>query len=196
MGLHRKQFVQPTSLGLYGNPHDMADMKNTSRLLYAGRYLELLERDGWELVSRHHPVVVLIAWTPADELLLVEQYRIPLGRRTIELPAGLVGDEPGREHEPLLEAARRELEEETGWRAGRLEEIIRCPSSAGLTDEMVIFMQAGNLSQVSAGGGDETEDIIVHAIARDRIDAWLGARNAAGLAIDSKIFTALYWAQP
>lgn len=172
----------------------MADTIDTNRLLYAGRYLELLERDGWELVSRRHPVAVLIAWTPADELLLVEQYRIPLGQRTIELPAGLVGDEPGREHEPLFEAAQRELEEETGWRAGQLEEIIRCPSSAGLTDEMVIFLEARELRQVGPGGGDESENIVVHAIARGQIDAWLDERNAAGLAIDSKIFTALYWA--
>jgi len=161
--------------------------------LYDGRYLKLVDRRGWELVARHHRVVVLVAWTPADELLLVEQYRIPLEQRTIELPAGLVGDQPGQESESLLLAAGRELEEETGWRAGRLAELMPCPTSAGLSNEVVVFIRADELVRVGEGGGDESEDIRVHAIARRDIDAWLKARHAAGYAIDPKIYAALYW---
>lgn len=170
-------------------------MSDQSSLLYDGRYLRLVERGGWELVSRHHRVAVLVAWTPADELLLVEQFRIPVNRRTIELPAGLVGDEAGRQDEPLLEAARRELEEETGWRAGRVEEIMACPTSAGMTDEMAVFVQASALQQVGEGGGGASEDITVHAVGRGDIDTWLSARYAAGLAIDPKVYTALYWSR-
>lgn len=170
-------------------------MSEQSSLLYDGRYLRLVERSGWELVSRHHRVAVLVAWTPADELLLVEQFRIPVNRRTIELPAGLVGDEAGRQDEPLLEAARRELEEETGWRADRVEEIMACPTSAGMTDEMAVFVQASALEQVGEGGGGDSEDITVHAVGRGDIDAWLSARYAAGLAIDPKVYTALYWSR-
>lgn len=171
-------------------------MSDESRLLYDGHYLRLVERDGWELVSRRHRVAVMVAWTPDDELLLVEQYRIPVGRRTIELPAGLVGDEPGREDETLLEAARRELEEETGWRAARVEEIMSCPTSAGMTDELAVFVAASSLERVGPGGGSESEDITVHAVERKRIDDWLMARYQDGLAIDPKIFTALHWSRP
>jgi len=165
-------------------------------LLYAGRYLRLVERGGWELVSRRHRVAVLVAITPDDALLLVEQFRMPIERRTIELPAGLVGDETGREDEALLEAARRELEEETGWRAGQVAEIMPCPTSAGLTDEVAVFVRATELERVSDGGGDGSEDIRVHVVAREGIDDWLARQHEAGFAIDPKIYTALYWSLP
>ncbi|QKK01753.1 MAG: NUDIX hydrolase [Pseudomonadota bacterium] len=168
-------------------------MTDTTRPLYQGRYLSLVERSGWELVSRRHPVVVVIAWTPDDELLLVEQFRIPVNRRTIELPAGLVGDETGQGSESLADAAIRELEEETGWRAGRVIEQMHCPSSAGMSDEMVVFLRALDLVRAGSGGGDASEAITVHAVARERIDAWLNERYRDGLAIDPKIYAALYW---
>ncbi|MEE4329664.1 MAG: NUDIX hydrolase [Wenzhouxiangella sp.] len=165
----------------------------SDEVLYEGRYLTLQSRDGWEFVHRRHPVTVIVAWTPDDELLLVEQFRVPLGRRTIELPAGLVGDDLAHGNEDMLDAAARELEEETGWRPGQLEEIMSCPISAGLTDESVLFVRATELLQVSRGGGDESEDIVVHRIRRSAIDEWLAERYANGLAIDPKIFAALYW---
>lgn len=163
------------------------------RVLYQGHYLTLLEREGWEFIQRRHGVAVLIAWTPDRELLLVEQYRIPIGRRTIELPAGLVGDEPGRGHEPLLEAAGRELIEETGWRAGRLRELINCPTSAGMSDESVTFVLAQDLELVAPGGGDDSEQIVVHRVPAAAVEPWLADRDRAGLAIDPKIYAALYW---
>ena len=55
------------------------------------------------------------------QVLLVEQYRVPLGKRCLELPAGLVGDHDDAADEDVLVAAGRELEEETGWRAEHLE---------------------------------------------------------------------------
>lgn len=170
----------------------MTDSSKTARILYAGRYLEFVERNGWEMVLRRHPVVALMAWTPDDELLLVEQYRIPVGRRTIELPAGLAGDSTEHSQESLLDAAGRELEEETGWRAGRLEAVMDCPSSAGLSDETITFVAAHDLVRTGPGGGDDSEDIRVHAIAGDTIDEWLANQHEAGLGIDSKIYTALY----
>lgn len=171
----------------------MDETTDDDALLYDGRYLRLVERRGWELVSRRHRVAVLVAITPDDELLLVEQFRIPIGRRTLELPAGLVGDQPGRESEALLEAAGRELEEETGWRAGHVAEIMPCPTSAGMTNEMAVFVRATDLVRVGDGGGDDSEDIRVHAVKRELIDDWLAERHAEGLAIDPKIYTALYW---
>lgn len=168
-------------------------MSQDARILYSGRYIALGSRNGWEYVLRRHRVVVIVAWTPSRELLLVEQHRIPVDRRTIELPAGLVGDEAGQESESLLDAAGRELEEETGWRAGALRSLMRCPTSAGLTDEEVTFIEASKLVHAGDGGGDASEDILVHRIPHDRIDDWLTEQHRAGLAIDPKIYTALYW---
>ncbi len=168
-------------------------MNQDKRVLYSGRYISLGRKHGWEFVIRKHRVVVIIAWTPDDELLLVEQFRIPVDRRTIELPAGLVGDETGQEEESLLDAAGRELEEETGWRAGALRALIRCPTSAGLTDEEVTFVEATRLKRTGDGGGDDSEDIIVHKVRREAIDDWLANRHRAGCALDPKIYTALYW---
>ncbi len=162
--------------------------------LYEGRYLRLQCRNGWEFVSRRHAVAVVIAWTPAKELLLVEQYREPVGKRVIELPAGLVGDEIGLENEDILDAAARELEEETGWRPGSVSEIMRCPTSAGMSDEIVLFVLAEDLVKVGRGGGDDSEDIVVHRVRQSAVDAWLRQHHAHGLEIDPKIFAALYWA--
>lgn len=162
-------------------------------ILHSGRYLTLRERRGWEFIERRHGVVVLVAWTPERELLLVEQYRIPIQQRTIELPAGLIGDQDDAAAEAPLTAAARELVEETGWRAGRLREIMSCPTSAGLTSERVCFVWAQDLEPVGPGGGDDSEDIMVHRIPAAAIDGWLLDRYRAGLAIDPKIYTALYW---
>lgn len=169
-------------------------------MLHQGRYLNLVERNGWEFATRVHPtVVVLIAWTDADELLLVEQYREPVAARCIELPAGLVGDRPGERDEAELDAAFRELEEETGYRATALEELMRCPTSAGMTDECAVFFHARELERTSEGGGDASEDITVHRVPRNQVHDWLAERVRARQPVDPKIWFALYWsgvAQP
>lgn len=169
--------------------------ESSVKTLYEGRYLVLKERDDWEFVARHHPVAAIIAWTPDDALVLVEQYRKPIARSTIEIPAGLIGDVDGAEHESMLAAAGRELEEETGWRAGQLREGIQVPTSAGLSSEYVVFVWASALVKVGPGGGDATEDIIVHEVPRATIDEWLAARYQEGYAIDPKIYAALYWSK-
>ncbi|GAB4168593.1 MAG: NUDIX hydrolase [Wenzhouxiangellaceae bacterium] len=169
-------------------------MNEQMTILGSGDYLKLVRRKGWEFATRHNPlVVVIIAWTDDDELVLVEQYREPIRRRTIELPAGLVGDLEGQAGETLIEAAARELYEETGYRAEGFREIMRCPTSAGLTDEIAVFLRAGSPSQVGPGGGDASEDITVHRIAANRLAGWLQTANASGLAVDPKIYAAMVW---
>lgn len=161
---------------------------------YHGRYLGLVERDGWEYASRTnaHAVAVIIPMTDAGELVLVEQYRIPVQGRTVELPAGLVGDGADPD-EPLEPAARRELLEETGYSAGTVRRVLECPSSAGLTDESITFFLATDLVRETDGGGDDSEDITVHHVPLDRIDDWLAARLRSGILLDPKVYTALYW---
>lgn len=161
---------------------------------YRGRYLSLIERDHWEFVTRPnaHAVVVLVAVTPDDEIVLVEQFRKPVDSRVIELPAGLVGDLHGPD-EDVLEAAGRELTEETGFEAASLELLMECPTSSGMTDEMISFVLADGLRRVGPGGGDHSEDIETHVVPLSGVDAWLEARRMEGTPLDPKIFTALYW---
>jgi len=168
-------------------------MKNTTTL-YQGRYLRLLDTGGWEYASRSNAtgVVVIVAVTLQDELVLVEQFRIPVNSSVIELPAGLVGDLQDQ-NESVLEAAQRELQEETGYQAGHMDVLMTCPSSAGMSDEMVTFILARDLKKVSAGGGDHSENITVHLVPRTEVSDWIAARQADGTPADPKIFSALYW---
>ena len=168
-------------------------MKNMTTL-YRGRYLSLLDADGWEYASRTNAtgVVVIVAVTDQDELVLVEQFRIPIDSSVIELPAGLVGDLKDQS-ETVLDAAQRELLEETGYQAGQMDVLMSCPSSAGMSDEIITFILAKDLRKVSAGGGDSSENITVHVVSRAEVSNWIAARQADGTPADPKIFSALYW---
>jgi ADP-ribose pyrophosphatase len=161
---------------------------------YKGSYLSLIERDGWEFASRSNAsgVVVLVPVTAAGEIVLVEQFRKPVGSKVIELPAGLVGDNADPD-ESILDAAGRELEEETGYSASSLEVLMMCPSSAGMSDEIVSFVMASGLERTGPGGGDESEDIEVHVIPLQDVDGWLKRQQAEGKPLDPKIYAALYW---
>ena len=160
---------------------------------YRGKWLGIAECNGWEYATRTNArgVAVIIAVTDHDELLLVEQYRIPVRSRVLELPAGLAGDGANPDEDIRL-AGHRELLEETGYAAGDLKPILICPSSAGLSDEIVTFFVARQLRQSGPGGGDASEDIEVHAVPLDGIDAWLLQRQAQGILLDPKIYSALY----
>lgn len=170
-------------------------MTEPAETLHEGRFLRLMRRGRWEYAERVHPggAVAIVAVTPAGELLLVEQYRAPLGHAVIELPAGLVGDDADRETESWQAAAARELEEETGWRAGRLERLTGGPTTPGLSNETVILARAFDLERVADGGGDASENIIVHAVPLEDVTGWLEARQREGLPPDAKIFAGLFF---
>lgn len=163
--------------------------------LYEGQFLRLNCRDHWEYVERTNArgAVILVALTPDNELLLVEQPRFPMQANVIELPAGLVGDIEGAEHEPMEIAGARELEEETGYRPARLEFLTAGPPSAGLANEVLSFYRAFDLTRIHAGGGDDSEDIIPHAVPLAEVERWLAEQQRAGKYVDPKIFIGLYF---
>lgn len=153
------------------------------------------ERDQWEYAFRTNAsgVVVLVPVTSSGELVLVEQYRIPVKSRVMELPAGLAGDTGDRD-EDLKTAAQRELLEETGYRAGFLEELLTCPSTPGMSDEIVTIFYAGGLERAGSGGGKGDENITVHHVPLGSANRWLDARMAEGIMVDPKIYAGLFWA--
>ena len=138
--------------------------------------------------------MVVAAVTDDRRLLLTEQFRIPVNRSVIELPAGLVGDIEGEEEEELATAAERELLEETGYQAHKLELLTIGPPSAGMASEIVAFFRAREVTKVHDGGGDDSEEIVVHAVPLEGIDNWLDQQAAAGLLIDPKVYAGLYFA--
>ncbi len=166
-------------------------------ILHEGRFLGLYQKNGWEYVRRQNTkgVVVVVAITDDSQLILTEQYRPPVGRRVIELPAGLAGDIPYQEDEPLATAALRELYEETGYRASGMEALISGPSSAGMTTEVITFFHATGLTKMGDGGGDHTEDIRVHFVPVKEVLAWCRDRVADGLMVDPKVFAGLFFVQ-
>lgn len=163
-------------------------------ILGAGRFTRLVCRDGWEFLDQPglRGIVVLVAVADA-RLLLVEQWRAPLNARVIELPAGMVGDVAGEEAESFESAAQRELLEETGYRAGRLERLFEGTMSPGRTSLIYTFYRAADLTRVHDGGGDEHEDIVVHAVPVGGVEAWLKKKSSEGILVDAKIFAGLHF---
>jgi ADP-ribose pyrophosphatase len=167
------------------------------QILAQGRFLRLLRQGTWEYTERVgvSGIVGLVPVTDARELVMVEQFRMPTGMRVVELPAGLAGDLEGQRDEALESAAARELEEETGYRAGRLRRLMEGPNAAGSSNSQMTFFLADQLVKVGDGGGDEHEDITVHVVPIAGIWPWLQAKQAAGLALDPKIFAGLWFAE-
>lgn len=172
-------------------------MSNTS-VLFEGDYVRLCRVESWEYAERVNArgAVIIVAVTPEQELLLVEQWRAPMDGPVIELPAGLVGDIAGEEDEQVAVAAQRELEEETGYRAARFEFLTAGPPSAGLAGEVLSFYRAHELTQVGQGGGDASENITVHSVPLSELEAWLADRRERGVWVDPKVYAGLYFIQP
>ncbi len=164
------------------------------QIMWAGRFITAKTRGKWEYVSRArgiHAAVILAIDEAADgrHVLLVDQYRVPLGRRCIELPAGLVGDEQAGEEASL--AAARELEEETGYRPERLERLGDFSASPGMVSEGFTLFRAHGLTRTGAGGGVAEEDILVQRVPLDRIADHVADWRAQGYAMDVKLLLLL-----
>ena len=171
---------------------------STPELLFQTRWLSLHRIGHWDYVRRPNAesCVGILPVTRQDEVVLIEQFRIPIQRRAIEIPAGLVGDEPDHLGESLADTAARELTEETGYHAASITPLLISPTSAGMTSEFIHLFLATDLTRVHPGGGIDGENIVVHHVPRRDIRTWLANREADGLAIDHKIHAALWLADP
>ena len=165
-------------------------------IMWQGRFVVAKRRGRWEYVGRARNIrAAVILAIDEGHVLLVEQYRVPLGRVCIELPAGLIGDDAddpgGTEGEAPEIAAGRELEEETGYRAARLDNLGEFFSSPGMVSESFTLVRASGLEKVGAGGGLPGEDITVHRVPLDGLEDFLAARRARGDAIDVRLLLLL-----
>ena len=170
---------------------------NEIEVLHEGTYLGLYKRDNWEFALRPNSsaCVTILPITDVGEIILVEQFRVPTQSRVIEVPAGLVGDEPEFVGESLAESAGRELIEETGYKAGKITQLIASPTSAGMTPEHTHMFAATEMIKVSDGGGVAGENITVHTVPFADLNNFLAEKESQGFAIDFKIYASLYLAQ-
>ncbi len=168
------------------------DDTGSERTLGEGRFLRLVRRGKWEFVERTNVkgVVGIVATTDDGKLVLVEQWREPVRKWCIELPAGLVGDEDASEETEA--SAARELEEETGYRAGWMEHLCDGVSSAGLSGETIALYRAGGLVRIGEGGGTSNEQIQVHTVPFAKVQGFLESQVMAGKAVDLKAWMAVW----
>ena len=158
--------------------------------VWEGRFIAAKRRGKWEYVSRTRNIrAAVILAIDEGHVLLVEQYRVPLGAWCLELPAGLIGDE--EEGEEVETAAIRELEEETGFRAGHMVDLGRFHSSPGMSSEGFTLLRAERLTRVGEGGGVESENIVVHRVRLEDVPAFVQRKRDEGCAIDVKMLLLL-----
>jgi len=168
--------------------------EDEAKIVWEGRHLSMADRDGWEYAIRNtrKASVGIVAITDDRRVVLVEQYRPPAEGKVIELPAGLVGDLAGSEEESLVECAKRELLEETGYSAAQWTELTQAYSSPGLTDESIVLFLAEGLTRTGRGGGDARESITVHEVPLVGVVQWLSNRGGRA---DLKLFAGLHLAE-
>ena len=168
-------------------PPDADDPEVTE---WAGQFVVAKRRGRWEYAARARNIrAAVILALDAGHVLLVEQYRVPLGKFCLELPAGLIGDET--EGEEALESAKRELEEETGYRAAQWQDLGEFYSSPGMLGESFTMVKATGLTKIGEGGGTEHEDIVVHRVPLDRIAETIAEHRARGHGIDVRLLMLL-----
>ena len=166
----------------------------SKKIVWKGNFMSAVEityRDArnvvrtWEALERVgiDGIVVMVAVTPSGNVILEKQFRPPLGRDVIELPAGLV--EP---NEPMEVAAKRELIEETGWAASRLDFLAEGPMSTGASTETLRAYLCTGLEHVGKNGGDDNEIIEVIEVPIRNVHEFLGAAQAHGTLVDLKVF--------
>lgn len=159
-------------------------------VMWEGKFVRVLRRGKWEYASRARNIGAVVILTEFEgKIILVDQPRIAPGCRCIELPAGLVGDD---DPDATVEGtAIKELLEETGFAASRVERLGEFFSSPGMLSEGFTLVRAHGVSQVGPGGGDESEDIKVHLVPRADIASFLEQKRAEGFGVDAKLLLLL-----
>jgi len=155
-------------------------------VMWAGKYVRAVRRGKWEYASRVaniNAVVILAEFQ--GKVILIDQPRVPPDCRCIELPAGLVGDEDP--NATVEGTAIKELEEETGFTAERVETLGEFYASPGMVSEGFTLVRAHGVRKIGEGGGDENEDINVHLVARQDIANFIEQRRAEGFGVDVKL---------
>ena len=155
-------------------------------LMCEGKFVRLLKRANWEYAGRTRGINAVVVLAEYDgKVILVDQPRVGPDCRCVELPAGLVGDtDPDATPETT---AIKELEEETGFTAGRVERLGEFYASPGMLSESFTLVRAHDVCRIGEGGGDEHEDINVHLVARADIPNFLEQKRAEGFGIDVKL---------
>ena len=161
--------------------------------VWQGRFVTAKKRGRWEYVSRSRGIracAIMALDEDADgtrHVLLIGQYRVPLGCFCLELPAGLVGDDDGSEDEPAIEAAKRELEEETGYASDDWAVLGEYYSSPGMVTESFTLLRARGLTKISEGGGISEENIEVYRVPLDGLTDFVAEWRAAGHGVDVRV---------
>lgn len=166
------------------------DQDEPVETIWTGKFITTLRQGRWEYVARSRGIRAAVILADIDECwVLIEQYRVPLGRNCIELPAGLIGD--GDEPDSVEQAAARELVEETGYEPGRVDEIGDFYSSPGMVSESFTLVRARDLRQVGEGGGVDDEQIVTHLVPKADVADFVAAKRAEGVAIDVRVLMLL-----
>jgi ADP-ribose pyrophosphatase len=164
----------------------IADADKPVEVMWAGKYVRALRRGRWEYVSRTNDVRAVVILAEHDgKMILIEQQRMPIGGRCIELPAGLVGDEDP--DATIEDTAIKELEEETGFTGTGVTRLGDFHSSPGMVSESFSLVRVDGVSRCGDGGGTEHEDIKVHLVVRADIPAFVEQKRTEGVAIDVKL---------
>ena len=148
------------------SPHEFAVL--SSDTLYAGRVVALRldqvlmpgGRTAGREVVEHPGSVAILPLHDDDSVVMIDQYRHPVGRRIRELPAGLL-DAPG---EDPVTTARRELVEEVGYTARNWSVLVEMVASPGFSDEAVRVFLACGLTEVGRPTGDDDEEADLHVV--------------------------------
>jgi ADP-ribose pyrophosphatase len=157
-----------------------------AEVMWEGKFVRAVRRGKWEYASRTGNIsAVVILAEHEGKVILIEQPRVPLGERCLELPAGLVGDNDP--NATVEDTAIKELEEETGFTADRIERLGEFYASPGMLSEGFTLVRAHGVRKIGDGGGDENEDINVHLVARADIPNFIEQKRAEGFGIDVKL---------
>ena len=159
-------------------------------VMWEGKFVRALRRGKWEYASRSRDIgAVVILAEYEGKVILIDQPRVAPDCRCVEIPAGLVGDEDP--NATVESTAIKELEEETGFTAERVERLGEFYSSPGMLSEGFALVRAHGVRKIGKGGGDENEDINVHLVPRAEIANFLEQKRAEGFGVDVKLLLLL-----